>query len=112
MKVFISSGMFSKDIEEIEKERDDIFQTVLRKFPDALLINSAIETGIDPDDDPNNLAVWRLGRSIQTLAFADIMVVSDDFTKYRGCNVERFVASAYDIPCYSLYQLKQLPDKS
>lgn len=108
-KFFISLGMHGRSDADIIAERQTIVETVQRKFPDAELIDTMSQS--DPEPGMKNPRLHYLGRSIQLLGEADFMVVSRDFAKYRGCNVERFVATLYDIPCYTLHDLKQMEDK-
>lgn len=108
-KFFVCQGMNGKTDEDVLKERQSIVETVLRKFPDAELLDTMIQT--DPKPGMNNPRLHYLGHSIQLLGEADFMVVSKDFANYSGCNVERFVATLYDIPCYTIHDLKQMEDR-
>lgn len=61
------------------------------------LIDSFIE-GNPPKT--NNQAIWYLGKSIEKLADADILIGITDAWEWRGCQVEKEVASDYGIKTY------------
>ena len=82
MKVFISLGMRDKTIEEIKEAMNDIANT-LRKIlkVDIEIIDTIVE-------DYGNLEVkneglYCLGKSIELLSTADLVVFAEDWDSYR-----------------------------
>lgn len=88
MKVFISQAMNGKTEEEIKKVREEIIKTLkleLKTF-------KVIETLFDfKDKSP----IYYLGKSIEAMADADIVVFAEDWQDARGCNIEFDVANQY-----------------
>jgi len=56
----------------------------------------------EPDDDilanPNACGAWYLGKSINALAQADLVVFDTNWRFARGCIIEHMVCALYDIP--------------
>lgn len=54
------------------------------------------------EDDPNGIdkysGVWYLGRSIQLMRTANLVVFAKTWTSARGCIIEHRVCELYDIP--------------
>lgn len=63
-----------------------------------------IDTYIDENVECTNPGVWYLGKSIIKMADADYFICFDTTfvnTTFRGCEIEKEIAAAYDIPsCY------------
>lgn len=96
MKVFISLGMRDKTIEEIKEAMNDIANT-LRKIlkVDIEIIDTIVE-------DYGNLEVkneglYCLGKSIELLSTADLVVFAEDWDSYRGCKIEHRCAEEYGL---------------
>lgn len=101
-KVFISQPMRGKTSEEILAARDKAFTRLQKYLPEyeLILIDSLI-AGV-PDANVKNKSVWYLGKSIQLLSEADIMLGPCNYLRYAGCNIETEVARAYGIQRYRL----------
>ena len=61
------------------------------------LIDSFIENE-DPPSDEYNSALWCLGRSIEFLVKADVVVFVDGWHHARGCKIEFECCVEYGIP--------------
>lgn len=94
IKVFISQGMSDKSSEEIKAVRQKV------KEDTSALLHAEIEV-IDSffeDEIKNNKPVFLLGKAIQKLSEADLVVfVSDCWQKYRGCKIEYEICKQYEI---------------
>lgn len=90
-KIFISQPMKDRTDEQILEERNriaSIVETVLEEpveVIDSFLKDSPHET----------LPLWRLGKSIQLMSTADIVVFNGRWNKYRGCSIEHECAVQY-----------------
>lgn len=101
-KVFISQPMRGKTSKEILAARNEVFTKLQDCLPEyeLRLIDSFITDM--PDANVKNKSVWYLGKSIQLLSEADIMLGPCDYLRYAGCNIETEVARAYGIQRYRL----------
>lgn len=91
-RVFVSLPMRGRTIDEIRSRQQKIFE----KF--ALGEWELMDT-IHEDETPeegNNL--WYLGRSIQTLGKADIVIFATNWREAKGCHVEHAICELYGIP--------------
>lgn len=93
-KYFISQPMNDKTDEEIKETRALIQEKVVEMFPDDEweVIDSFFE-GAPHEAKP----LWFLGKSIQCLSQADVIVMAKDWYKYRGCKAEWYIATRYGI---------------
>ena len=97
-KVFISQPMSGKREKEIMEDRSHILEQI-SKFgiyeKDLDVINT-----YTTEEPPNgsNARLWFLGRTIEKLAQADLVVFAEDWQKARGCRIERECARIYHIP--------------
>ena len=90
MKIFISQPMTGRSKEEILMERQAITNIVKRMYGnDTEIIDSYEES----DDNPVKL----LGRAIEKLADADLMVIAPGAENSRGCFVEQTCCEEYMI---------------
>lgn len=96
MKVFLSMGMRDKTPEQIKEEREKIANT-LRKVlnTDIEVIDSLVKEfeilAI------KNKALYCLGKSIELLSTADLVVFAEDWDSYRGCKIEHRCAEEYGL---------------
>ena len=51
----------------------------------------------EPPEDAN-VRLWYLGKTIELLSQADLVVFAKDWEKARGCRIERECARIYHIP--------------
>ena len=96
MKVFISMGMRDKTIEEILESREEISNTLIKVLNTEIeVIDSIIE---DFDDmDIKDRSLYCLGKSIELLSTADLVVFEEDWDSYRGCKIEHRCAEEYGL---------------
>ena len=95
MKVFISQGMRDKTDEEIKAEREEALKKVNDTFiEDMEEINSFFEG----EPKVKTIPLFVLGKSIELLSEADIIVFCKGYENYRGCKIEELCAKEYGIP--------------
>lgn len=94
IKVFISQGMSDKSNEEIKVVRQKVKEDI------SALLHAEIEV-IDSyfeGEAQNNKPIFLLGKAIQKLNEADLVVfVSDCWQNYRGCKIEYEICKQYEI---------------
>ena len=97
-KLFISQPMSGKREKEIKEDRIHIIES-LAKFSiyekDIEIIDTYVKE--EPPED-SNVRLWFLGKTIEKLAQADLVVFAQDYMKARGCRIERECARIYHIP--------------
>ena len=91
-KVFISQPMKGKTNQEIEQERKKIIEKLRKYFGEIEVIDSFFK------DAPHNAKpLWFLGKSIELLSDADVIVLGKDWVNASGCRIERECAVQYGI---------------
>lgn len=55
----------------------------------------------EPPED-SNVRLWFLGKTIEMLAQADLVVFAEDWPKARGCRIEHECAKIYHIPMVTI----------
>ena len=97
-KVFISLPMSGKREKEIIEYKDQILDH-LAHFAiyenEIDIINTYIT---DEPPEGSNVRLWFLGKTIELLAQADLVIFAKDWEKARGCRIERECAKIYHIP--------------
>lgn len=93
-KIFISQPMADRDINDVEYERNELRKKILKKYKDAVIVNSFFLSYLD-GDCVNPLRA--LGESIVKLSEADIIVFADGWENSRGCRIEHRCATDYGI---------------
>lgn len=103
MKIFISQPMHGISDNHVERLRGNATRTMKEMFPnehievlDQFHIPDVIPSGVKYD------RVFRLGRSIQIMAEADLIVFIGPCVIAKGCSIEYFIAQLYGIPCVYL----------
>lgn len=97
-KVMISQRMKDMPDDEIKKNRQKLIEYAEKELcPDGKveIVDSYFEDY--PDSTVTNKPVWYLGKAIQKLSEADILLVEDGAEDARGCKIEIAVAEAYGI---------------
>ena len=97
-KVFISQPMSGKREREILEDRARILEylshySIYEK--DIDIINTYIT---DEPPENANVRLWYLGKTIELLAQADLVIFAENWAKARGCRIERECAKIYHIP--------------
>lgn len=87
MKVFISQPMNGRKNEDIILERNIIKKELLKYFDVQI-----IDTLFDFDDKP---PIYYLGKSVEAMSEADLVVFAPNWENARGCRVEYRVAVEY-----------------
>lgn len=94
MKVFISQPMKGLTDQEIKEIRGKAIIELGKHFEEFDTIDSFIE-GKPPKNA--NEAIWYLGKSIEKLAEADLVLFLPGWHETRGCSVEHETALRYHI---------------
>lgn len=92
IKVFISQPMKDKTNQEIEQERKEIIEKLRKYFWEFEVIDSFFK------DVPHNAKpLWFLGKSLELLSNADVIVLGKNRERARGCRIEHECAIQYGI---------------
>ena len=89
-KVFVSLPMRGRSNEEIKQKMLEMHSYVKDEY-------DLISTLLDTDDSKKN-NLWYLGRSIQLLGEADLVIFTQGWMDAPGCVVEMTACSQYSIP--------------
>ena len=93
-KIFISLPMNGLTEKEVRNELNKIAS----KFKENYDIIDTFIQEESPHGSSNNSGVWYLGRSIQLLSSADIVVFHKNWNSARGCVAEHRICELYNIP--------------
>lgn len=94
-KLFISLPMRGHSDEEISLRMHSIYELAIIALGENYeLINTMWE---DPLPNPNN-QIWYLGKSIQALGEADLVIFAFGWAQAKGCITERVICDLYKIP--------------
>lgn len=96
-KIFVSLPMRGIELDKIKQRQREIFEKFA--LPGWELLDT---TSVDDSPDAIGNDLWYLGRSIQILGTADVIIFASNWKTARGCIVEKRVAEAYGIP--TLYE--------
>lgn len=92
-KIFISQPMNGKTEKQIAEQRKNAAMIMQNYFEENIeVIDSIIE---DAPKDAHPL--WYLGKSLELLSTADVVVFTLGWEKYRGCRIEHTCAVEYGI---------------
>ncbi len=96
MKVFLSMGMRDKTIKEIRETMNDIANTLKKRFKEDIEV---IDTVVEDFEnlEVKNEGLYCLGKSIELLSTADLVVFAEDWDSYRGCKIEHRCAEEYGL---------------
>lgn len=94
-KVFISQPMKGLSKIDILNEREEFIENHPEIFEGVNILDTVFEG--HPNYDTNE-PVYYLGKSIEILADADMVVFMPGAIDSRGCSIEYFVADKYEIP--------------
>lgn len=92
-KIFISIPMRGRDEYDILTVRDRIM-AAMRTMGDYELL----ETYQRDDAPPGAGRLWYLGRSVQDLGLADLVIFAPGWEYAKGCLVEHMVCDNYGVP--------------
>jgi len=93
-KMFVSIPMAGRDEKDVLAE----IESIRDKFKE----NYDVIDSYFQEDDPNGIdkysSVWYLGRSIQLMRTANLVIFTKNWSQARGCIIEHRVCELYDIP--------------
>lgn len=92
-KIFISQPMNGKTDEFILAERNRAITAAVDYLEDDVEVIDSFFQGAPHDAKP----LWFLGKSLELMADADVVVFAKDWDKYRGCKIEHTCAIEYGI---------------
>ena len=95
IKIFISQPMKNKTNQEIEQERKEIIEKIRKHFEkiEVKVIDSFFKD-VPRDAKP----LWFLGKSLELLSNANVIVLGKGWKNSRGCRIEHECAVQYGIP--------------
>ena len=99
-KLFVSLPMRGYSDEVIKAEMMQAKGFIEATFNETFELIDTLTQESEPKDIKNNC--WYLGRSIQLLAKADLVVFHPSWKSAPGCIVERIICNMYDIPIMDL----------
>ena len=91
-KIFISQPMKDRTNQEIEQERKEIIEKAEKHFGEIEVIDSFFK---DAPYDAKPL--WFLGKSLELLSDANVIVLGKGWEHTRGCRIEHECAIQYGI---------------
>ena len=91
-KIFISQPMKDRTNQEIEQERKEIIEKAEKYFGEIEVIDSFFK---DAPHDAKPL--WFLGKSLELLSNADVIVLGKGWENTKGCRIEHECAIQYGI---------------
>jgi hypothetical protein len=100
-KVFIACPMHGKSDNYIDIVRKQVSLAVSLLYDEKIEILDQVHIAETADIvamEERKLRTFRLGRSIQILGQADLVIFTDDYATANGCRVEKFVCQTYQIP--------------
>ena len=98
-KLFISQPMKDKTNEEILKERQRAIESAEEIMGEKLEVIDSFFENAPHDAKP----LWFLGKSLELLSTADIIIMGKGWVDARGCRIEQLCANEYGIKV--LYQI-------
>lgn len=98
MKIFISQPFHGKSEEEIINRRSEILEKFEGRFRTRHGGYEVIDQHLVENAPENADRTWHLGRSIQLMGTASMVIFSKDYSLAPGCMIEREVCVLYGIP--------------
>lgn len=92
-RIFISQPMKGLTDEEILKAREQAIYEVKKTINEDVEIIDSFFQSAPVDAKP----LWFLGKSLELLSTADIVIFIGDWDKFRGCKIEHTCAVEYGI---------------
>jgi hypothetical protein len=104
-KIFIACAMHGKSLDYIDAVRKQISLAVSMLYDEQIEIIDQVHVA-EGDEikefDETHQRIFRLGRSIQMLGSADLIIFASDYGMANGCRVEKFICDVYKMP-YKMY---------
>ena len=113
-KVFIAQPMTGVREKEIEEIRKRITEQVKELFGEDVIILDQFHVEDDHDDiervsgQSYGPGIYRLGRSLQIMAEADLVIFAGNSSQSKGCEVEKVICKVYNIKTMTASQLSIL----
>lgn len=97
LNVFISLSMGQGSERKIKEKINYLYNKVKDKFPNCKI--NFLDTYIDEDSpkDCKNDIIWYIGKRLEIMAKADLVVFADGFTNTSEGFIENMAASAYNM---------------
>ncbi|MBO7451085.1 MAG: hypothetical protein J6U54_12040 [Clostridiales bacterium] len=96
-KLFVSLPMRNRDEFDILEEMKDLRMVAEANFDEEFELIDSYVNG-NPPSDILNESVWYLAKSIDTLAQADLVIFSPEWSTATGCIIEHMICAFYNIP--------------
>lgn len=93
-RVFISQPMNGRPDQEIKKERKMLLNRAALAMGETVEEVDSFFENVPHDARP----LWFLGKSLELLSTADVVVFADGWEYARGCRIEHTCAIEYGIP--------------
>ena len=101
LNTFISLPFGEKSWEEIESEIQAIRRVIAKMFKGKWIRVIPSYIFKDPPEE-STPSIWFLGKTLERMSSADIVVFSPDWNTARGCRVEHFCAVEYGMEIVEL----------
>lgn len=96
MKIFISQPMNGRTEEEILEERQNLINAIKMSHDEEIEVIDSYFENYNPTT--GNIGLKYLAKSLEAMADADMVYLTDGLDKARGCKIEHDCAIAYEIP--------------
>ena len=94
-KLFVSQPLKDKTMEEVVNTRAKLIFEAKEKLEEEVnVIDNLLIGDIYKDATP----LWYLGKSIELLSEADVVIFAPGWQNYRGCRIEHWCCEYYNIP--------------
>lgn len=106
-KIMISQRMKDVSDDVVRENREKLINYVKRDLfsrEEVEIVDSYFEEY--PPNDTKNKPVWYLGKSIQKLSEADVLVVEEGAEYAKGCKIEILIAESYGIDVHYVHNTK------
>ena len=100
--VFISTPFGEKTYDQIQREFLRVRRIVANKINNKWIRVIPSYILLDPPEPCTCDGLWYLGKSIEKLAKADLVVFTPEWDKARGCIIEHRCAELYKLPIMEL----------
>ena len=94
VKIFISQPMKDKTNQEIKQERKEIIEKIRKHFRK---IKIEVIDSFFKDAPHDAKPLWFLGKSLELLSNANVIVLGKGWENSRGCRIEHECAVQYGI---------------
>lgn len=96
-KLFISQPIKDRTLTEIMDERRQAVQAVQQLYHEPVEVLNPFSP-----DMPNHNGLWLLGRNLEFMSEADVVVFAPEWKNHTNCKIEQFCAMDYGIESIEL----------